>query len=102
MRNNLGRVFLIILIFLNLNLAASTYKWSVQADKTEAMINEAIYLKYICEYSDTAGLYIIEFNPVVDNDEYRVEILSETEKIEDGKKHPPKGGEKLKKHQIDL
>ena len=42
MKNNLGRVFLIILIFLNLNLAASTYKWSVQADKTEAMTNEAI------------------------------------------------------------
>ncbi|PHQ65995.1 MAG: hypothetical protein COB99_00920 [Sulfurimonas sp.] len=86
MRNNLGRVILIILIFLNLNLAASTYKWSVQADKTEAMTNEAIYLKYICEYSDAAGLYVIEFNPVVDNNQYRVEIFSETEKIEDGKK----------------
>ncbi|WP_373000453.1 hypothetical protein [Sulfurimonas sp.] len=86
MRNNLGRAGLIILIFLNLNLFASTYQWSVQADKTEAMTNEAIYLKYICEYSDAAGIYVIEFNPVVDNDQYRVEILSETERIEDGKK----------------
>ncbi|WP_415397967.1 hypothetical protein [Sulfurimonas sp. CS5] len=85
MRNNLGRVIL-ILIFLNLNLIASTYKWSATANKSTAMTNEAIYLKYVCEYSDATGLYVIEFNPVVDNDEYSVEILSETEKIQDGKK----------------
>ncbi len=86
MKNNLGRVILIILIFLNLNVFASTYQWSVQADKTEAMTNEAIYLKYICEYSDAAGLYVIEFNPVVDNERYSIELLSESEKIVDGKK----------------
>ena len=86
MRNNLGRVFLIILIFLNLNLVASTYKWSVESDKNEAMVNEAIYLKYVCEYSDEAGLYVIDFNPVVDNERYSIELLSESEKISDGKK----------------
>lgn len=85
MRNNLGRVIL-ILIFLNLNLFASTYKWSATANKSTAMTNEAIYLKYVCEYSDATGLYVIEFNPVVDNDKYSIEILSETEKIHDGKK----------------
>lgn len=86
MRNNLGRVFLIILIFLNLNLVASTYNWSVESDKNEAMVNEAIYLKYVCQYSDEAGLYVIEFNPVVDNERYSIELLSEKEKILDGKK----------------
>lgn len=86
MKNNLGRNFLIILIFLSLNVFASTYKWSVESDKAEAMTNEAIYLKYVCEYSDIAGLYVIEFNPVVDNEKYSIEILSESENITDGKK----------------
>ena len=86
MRNNLGRVILILLIFLQLNVSASTYRWSAEADKSVAMINEAIYLKYVCEYSDAAELYVIEFNPIVDNEKYKIEMLSETEKIEDGKK----------------
>ncbi|EDZ61601.1 hypothetical protein SMGD1_2146 [Sulfurimonas gotlandica GD1] len=86
MRSNLGRIFLIILIFLSLNAFASTYKWSVKSDKAEAMTNEAIYLKYVCEYSDAAGLYVIEFNPVVDNEKYSIELLSESENITDGKK----------------
>jgi len=86
MRNNLGRVLLAILIFLNLELLASTYRWSVDANKHEAMVNEAIHLKYVCEFSDEAGLYVIEFNPVVDNEKYTIELLSENEKIVEGKK----------------
>jgi hypothetical protein len=86
MRNNLGKIVLISLIFLHLNAFASTYKWSVESNKNVAMINEAVYIKYVCEYSDAAGLYVIEFNPVVDNEQYRIEILSEKERIIEGKK----------------
>lgn len=86
MRNNLGRVILSILVLLHINLFASTYKWSVEANKNIAYTNEAIYLKYICEYSDSGELYNIEFNPVTDNEEYTIELLSESEKTVDGKK----------------
>jgi len=86
MRNNLGRVILSIFILLHINLFASTYKWSVEANKKTAYTNEAIYLKYICEYSDNGELYNIEFNPVTDNEKYTIELLSESEKIVEGKK----------------
>nr|WP_321268217.1 hypothetical protein [uncultured Sulfurimonas sp.] len=86
MKSILGRVILSILIFLNLELLASTYKWSAQANKHEAMVNEAIHLKYICEYSDKAQLYVIEFSPMTENEKYTIELLSENEKILNGKK----------------
>lgn len=86
MRNNLGRIILTLLIFLHLDVLASTYKWSVESDKDLAMTNEAVYLKYVCEYNDAAGLYVIEFNPVIDNEQYSIEILSENERIKNGKK----------------
>ncbi len=85
MKNNLGKI-LVILIFLCVDAMASTYKWSASANKNVAMTNEAIYLKYVCEYSDRAELYNIEFNPVVDNEKYTIELLSEQEKIVNAKK----------------
>ena len=86
MRNNLGKIFLIILMFLHLDLLASTYEWSAKSNKTKAVTNEPIHLKYICRYSDRAELYNIEFNPVVDNETYTIKLLSETVKIRDWKK----------------
>jgi len=86
MKNNLGRVIFTLFFLLNLNLSATTYEWSIQTSKESAYINEAIYLKYVCRFDDDATLYVIEFNPVADNDNYRVEILREEEKIVDGKK----------------
>ncbi len=86
MRNNLGKVFLTVFIFLQINVFASTYIWSAHSNKSVAMVNEAIYLKYVCEYSDEAELYTIEFNPVTDNEKYKIQMLSETEKIKDAKK----------------
>lgn len=86
MKKNLGRVFLITLIFLQTSLLASTYEWSSFVDKKSAYVNEAIYLKYVCTFSDQAGLYSIEFNPRGDYDKYRVEILRESSNIVDGRK----------------
>ena len=84
MRKNLS-IFL-LLLFSTFDLLASEYKWSAYASKSEAYVNEAIYLKYVCEFSDRAELYNIEFNPVTHNDVYTIEPLSEHIKILDGKK----------------
>jgi len=86
MRNNLGRIILTFFSILHLEVLASTYEWSGHADKSFAMTNEAIYLKYVCEYSDEAELYLIEFNPVADNEKYTIVLLSENERVIDGRK----------------
>ena len=86
MKKNLGSLTaLFLLLFVN-TLNASSYEWRVGSNKNEAYVNEAIYLQYACVYSDQAGLYVIEFNPTVDNENYRIDILREDEKIVDGKK----------------
>lgn len=84
MKNNLGKIFL--LLFFSIKLFGSSYEWSAQADKKSAMTNEPIHLTYICSFSDSAQTYSIEFNPVVDSDEYRVILLSENESIVDAKR----------------
>ncbi len=84
MRNNLGRVVLLLFIFLHLE--ASTYQWNAQIDKSVVMTNEAIYLKYVCEFSDKSELYTIDFNPVGDYENYSVELLREEEKILNSKR----------------
>lgn len=84
MKKNLGK-FLIFLL-LCFNAYASEYKWSVYSSKKEAFVNEAIYLKYVCEFSDRAELYSIEFNPVMQNEIYTIKPFSQNIKIEDGKK----------------
>lgn len=75
-----------LLILTCLGLYASEYKWSVHSSKSEAYVNEAIYLKYICEFSDRAELYSVEFNPVTDNEDYSLKLLSEEIKVVDGRK----------------
>ncbi|MDF1876444.1 BatD family protein [Sulfurimonas sp. SAG-AH-194-L11] len=84
MNKNLGKF--ILLFLLTYLLQASEYEWSLEVNKKEAHINEAIHLHYVCKYSDSAELYVIEFNPSVDNKDYKIEILREDEKIVDGKK----------------
>jgi hypothetical protein len=85
MRNTLGRGFIFIFV-LHLSLFASTYKWSSFVNKKEAYTNEAIYLKYICEFSDESELYVLEFNPISSNDTYDLELLSETQRVIDEKR----------------
>lgn len=87
MKKNLGRLIaLFILTLFTSALTASDYKWSVEVNKKEAHVNEAIHLKYTCSYSDDAELYVIEFNPSVEKEEYKIAILREDEKILNGKK----------------
>ncbi|ABB43929.1 hypothetical protein Suden_0650 [Sulfurimonas denitrificans DSM 1251] len=86
MKKNLGKIFLIATLFLQVSLFASTYEWSSFISKKSAYVNEAIYMKYECVFSDKAELYSIEFNPRGDYEGYRVEILRENSTIIDGKK----------------
>lgn len=86
MKKSLGRIFLIILFFLHFDIFASTYEWSAVANKKSAFVNEAIHLEYICKFSDRGELYSIEFNPVIEDENYSIRLLSETEAIVDGKR----------------
>jgi len=86
MRKNLGRILVVLTLLFNIQLLATTYKWSAYSSKKEAYVNEAIYLKYVCEFSDRGELYTIDFNPVIDNEKYTVELFSQHTKIVDGKR----------------
>ena len=86
MRKNLGNFMIIFLLLFNLNLFASSYEWSASVDKKTAFVNEAILLTYVCKFSDRSELYSIDFNPVVNNENYTIKLLSEKEQIIDGKR----------------
>ena len=80
MKNNLGKLLLLLLIT-QVTLFASTYTWTTQVDKKKAYTNEAIYIKYVCTFSDESELYVLEFDPTISNDKYAIELLSETERV---------------------
>jgi len=86
MKRNLGRFLVVFLLFWHVKIFASTYVWSAYSSKQEVYVNEAIYLKYICEFSDRAELYNIDFNPETDNEKYSIQLLSQHTKIRDGRK----------------
>ncbi|MBN2817216.1 MAG: BatD family protein [Campylobacterales bacterium] len=77
---------LIVFLFFPLHLFATTYEWKAYINKNEVYVNEAIYLRYECHFSDEAQLYAVDFNPVKSSSEFRVVMLSETSKIVAGKK----------------
>ncbi len=85
MRKNLGRILLLSLLFC-VELFATTYKWSAYSFKKEAYVNEAIYLKYVCEFSDRGALYSIDFNPMAENEKYSLKLLGEDTRIKDGRR----------------
>jgi hypothetical protein len=85
MKKNHIRIFL-LLMALQMQLFASTYEWSANANKTQAYVNEAIHLEYTCTFSDTAELFAIDFNPVTENEKYTLKLLSKKEKLLEGKK----------------
>jgi len=86
MKINLGRIFLYLIIIFNIQLIASEYKWSASINKKNAFVNEAIYLKYICEFRDNGELYTIDFNPVGEFEKYDILLLTEDEKIINNKR----------------
>jgi len=85
MKNNLGKV-LTILILVWLDLSAKEYTWSAFISKDKAYVNEAVYLKYVCEFDSTNELHVIEFNPVGVYKDYVIHLLSEKEKIVNDKR----------------
>lgn len=86
MKKHLGRVFLILFILLHVETFASTYTWSAYSDKKSAYINEAVYLKYVCSFSDASELYTIEFNPAGEYKKFILKNLKQDESIIDGKR----------------
>ena len=66
-------------LFLCMNIFASTYTWKASVNKTKAYINEAIYLEYVCTFSDKSELFTIDFNPK--GEEFSIFLLQESEKI---------------------
>ena len=87
MKKNLGNTFLIILILIasSLSVYAQDYKWSSSIDKKTAYVNEAIYLKYVCEFKDRGELYVVEFAPK-STDKFEIITLSQSQKIQDYKR----------------
>ena len=83
MNLSLGK-FLIILLFLNINLFAS-YVWSSKIAKQNVLVDEAVAVNFRCDFDDLNELVVIEFLPK-DSDIYRVELLREKEQIVDGKR----------------
>ncbi|MDD2651599.1 MAG: hypothetical protein PHX44_00920 [Sulfurimonas sp.] len=86
MKRSLGKVFLLITLFLQLPLFATTYEWSAQINKQKAFVNEAVYIRYTCAFSDRAELYSIEFNPSGEYEKFSVKSLQANESIVEGKK----------------
>ncbi len=85
MRKNLGS-FITLLILFSTTLGASTYIWKASASKLNVVTDEAIHLSYTCEFSDRAELFVIDFNPVVDNEKYTIILLSESQRVRDSKR----------------
>ena len=86
MKKNLGRIALfLVLVFIGLD-ASDEYEWSASIDKKEMYINEAVHLHYSCKFNTKDELHVIEFNPVGKYKDYDIYLLSESEKIEDGKR----------------
>jgi hypothetical protein len=85
MRKNLGRVLALFLIF-STTLFASSYRWKASANKLNVVTDEAVHLSYVCEFSDRAELFVIDFNPTTDNEKYTIILLSESQKIRDSKR----------------
>jgi len=87
MKKNHGSFsFLFLLQLFASTLFAQEYIWSASIDKKEAMIHEAIYLHYRCEFADRGELYTIEFNPVGENELYDLRLLREEISFKEGKR----------------
>lgn len=68
-----------------LNAQDNEYKWSAFINKKSAYINEAVYLKYTCEFQDRGELYVIEFMPK-STERFEIVSLSQTHEIHDSKR----------------
>ncbi len=76
----------IFLVLLSSTLLSSTCRWEASLNKQNVYTEEAIYLKYSCQFKDRAELYSIGFNPVTDNENYTIKLLSESERVIESKR----------------
>ncbi|MCK9474222.1 hypothetical protein [Sulfurimonas sp.] len=86
MRRDLGKIILTIFILLQAEVFASAYTWSATSNKTEAFVQEAIHLKYVCNFTNASELYTIEFNPAGEYEKFTLKNLRQSEHIVEGKR----------------
>ncbi len=86
MRKSLGSSFVFIVIFFHVGLMASSYKWSSSSSKDEVYVNEAIYLKYVCEFSDRGELFTIVLKPFYNKNNYSLKLIKKRDAFIDGKR----------------
>jgi hypothetical protein len=89
MRHAPGRLLLRIVFLLALSLgtyAAEAYSWSATAKQSEPYVNEAVELTFVCRFADEGYQYVIEFAPSEERSAFRMYMLSEKERIIDGKR----------------
>ncbi len=84
MKKNLGKILLYLLVAVSLE--SSEYVWSGYVDKKQVFVNEAVHLHYSCKFDSKDELHVIEFNPVGSYKDYDIHLLSENERIVDGKR----------------
>ena len=84
MKKSLGS-FLFVFFILSLTVKASTYKWTEYVAKKDLYMGESTYVKYTCEFNDNGELFIIDFKPK-SNEKYRLDLLKESEVLQNGKR----------------
>jgi hypothetical protein len=84
MRKNLIKIF--FFLFVASGVFASDYEWKAFIDKESVYTNEAIHLKYVCTINKNSELYAIDFNPVINNENITIKMLTEDTKVEEFKK----------------
>lgn len=85
MKPNLGRMALLFaLLFASALWGAPPYKWTASLQKNEVYLHEAVELRYVCRFKDSGNLYVIDFNPPKSTDAFRLKLLRESERIEEG------------------
>ena len=72
------RVLLVYLVFFTSYLSALDYEWSASISKKTALVNEAVYLKYVCSFNQDEELYTIDFSPAISTDKYDLVLLKES------------------------
>jgi len=84
MKRSLGKI--IFLWFINTTLAWGTmYQWSVVESPTLLHVNQSGMVRYACTYDGSASEYSIKMH-FVESDNYNASILSQEDKIIQGKR----------------
>lgn len=84
MRKSLGKIFIFILV--SFELSASTYLWKSFTPKKEVYVNEVIYLKHVCEFSDRGELYTIGLKPTYNAKNYNLTLIKKQDTFVNSKR----------------